>query len=601
MNGPEVTPRAVDKITGNGNSCRPSSGADGYLRAALTVAGCANSPFGPPAMNSTPPSKPDPPAVGDAVQTAGDRLEGLTVSARRLLQEATSAVTSRQPAGAERALRALAALAPGHPEVLRVQAAIAQLQGQRGTAIDLLRRALAARPGDLLTRNNLGHALFENGDAAAALAHFRTCADAMPTRAAPLLDVARALDRLGEPNQALDELRTALGREPGHHPTRLSLAHLLRILGRIDESAAQYRQVLRTSPQSAMAWSGLSTLLTVRFDADDVAAMERVCARSDLRPHERAAAGFALARALEDQDDYRRSFAALTAANVARRAQLHWNAGAFSTHQRAIADAFAGPVAAPSDPGLGTGVVFIVGMPRCGSTLVEQILAAHPQVAAGGELEAVNDLIREESIRLDADFPIWVAGADASDWHRLGSAYLARTADARAGHAVATDKGLLNWRYIGALRAMLPAARIVDCRRDALETCLSCYRQMFERDLAFTYDLSELAAFWHDYDDALRDWQARAPGLILSFDHERLLAEPEAQIRRLLGFCGLPFDPACLAFHEVERSVRTASAAQVRQPLRLATARSQRYEELLDPLRRLLEQPDRPAETVKTE
>ena len=157
-----------------------------------------------------------------------------------------------------------------------------------------------------------------------------------------------------------------------------------------------------------------------------------------------------------------------------------------------------------------------------------------------------------------------------------------------ATHACFVDKALLNWRYLGALAAMLPGARFVDCRRDEVETCLSCYRQLFANELAFAYDFAELASFWRDYDHAMRFWRSRFPERILEISHERLVADAEGEIRRLLDFCGLPFDEACLRFHQSTRAVRTASAAQVREPLRTDTARADRYGSLLDPLRTLL-------------
>jgi hypothetical protein len=175
----------------------------------------------------------------------------------------------------------------------------------------------------------------------------------------------------------------------------------------------------------------------------------------------------------------------------------------------------------------------------------------------------------------------------SDDWRRLGERYLERTAHWRQQRPVFTDKMPGNWYYIGAIRAMLPGARIIACRRDPLETCFSCYRQHLDNN-EYTRTFADLAAYWRDYDRAIRHWRSLHPAHVHEHVYEDLLANPEACIRRLLEFCGLPFEEACLRFHETARDVRTPSAMQVRQPLRRDTARSDRYGALLDPLRQAL-------------
>jgi hypothetical protein len=278
----------------------------------------------------------------------------------------------------------------------------------------------------------------------------------------------------------------------------------------------------------------------------------------------------------------------LTAANATKRRTVAWDARVFSESTRRIEAMFARPAATSSPPELGREVIFVFGLPRSGSTLVEQILAAHPSVAGANELDDLNLVIEGESRRRGGPFPMWVPQMAPADWERLGREYLARTAQWRRERPIFTDKGLTNWAYLGALRAMLPGARFVNTRRVPVENCLACFRQAFARELGFTYDLAEMAAFWRDYDRLMRTWRQRYPGAVHDVVHERLVAEPETEIRALLDACGLEFDAACLRFHEIERHVRTASAAQVRQPLRADTARAARYGTLLDPLRAML-------------
>ena len=524
-----------------------------------------------------------------AVAPSGfDRADGLSASGRRLLSEVAEHARRRRVDQAEQLLPALTALAPTHPEVLRMRAVVSHMRNRFGEAAVLLKRVVAERPYDALPWNNLGAALAELKDLDGAVIAFRKCAELAPQRAAPWFNLGHALDILGRVDEAHDALIEALRRDPEHIAARVTLARVLQFMGRIEEAEVEYRKVVVKHPESALAWYGLSTVLTSRFSEEDTAVIEHVYRRHDLAVDERVAVGFALSRAFEDQQRYGEAFAVLTAANSMKRRQLNWDAHVFSRYIEAVGGAFtrAPATAAPADQG--SEVIFVFGLPRSGSTLVEQILAAHPMVNGANELDDLSKILTDESLRRGSPFPAWIHQATPDEWKGLGQLYLERTAKWRAERPIFTDKGLMNWGYAGALRAMLPGARLVNCRRDPLENCLACFRQSFAQELGFTYDLADIAAFWRDYDRLMRAWHARYPGLIHDVVHERLIADPEAEIRALLDFCGLPFDEACLRFHETERNVRTASAAQVRQPIRARTARTERYGALLDPLRAML-------------
>jgi len=210
-------------------------------------------------------------------------------------------------------------------------------------------------------------------------------------------------------------------------------------------------------------------------------------------------------------------------------------------------------------------------------------------IDGAGELQDLPAVLHAESARRGREFPKWVADTKPADWRRLGVEYLQRTARWRERRPRFTDKSPDNWRFIGAVMHMLPGARVVICQRDPVETCLACFRQMFVRGgQAFSYDLDDLAAYWRDFDRAARHWQTTYPDRVHMQSFEALVAHPEAQIRALLEFCGLAFDPACLKFHETQRNVATASAAQVREPLRRNGARAPAYGALLSPLRAAL-------------
>jgi tetratricopeptide (TPR) repeat protein len=355
-------------------------------------------------------------------------------------------------------------------------------------------------------------------------------------------------------------------------------------LGRFDEAAASYRSVLAQEPGCGDAWRGLANIKTQPLSEADRAQLKEVIAQGKAIDADRIAMGHALGKSLEDAGEYEQAFEAIAEANARQARLTPWRADVFHADIQAMQTACK-LLPRPKDPGLGHEVIFIVGMPRSGSTLVEQILAAHPQVEGASELSELDDVIREESLRRRAGPLHWLRAASAADWQRLGNLYLERTARWRRDKPRHTDKMPENWRYAGLLRAMLPGAKIVDTRRDRVETGWSCFKQQFYAQPHFANTLEHIAAYQRDCEQAMDAWRAQDPARIRVQQYEALLAEPEAQIRALLEFCQLPFDPACLAFHAAERSVRTASAAQVRQPLRGDTARAGRYGHRLDPLR----------------
>lgn len=474
----------------------------------------------------------------------------------------------------------------GHPDVLRMQAGLLGMRGQHQEALGLMRRALEQRPRDPAYHNTLGTLLGNAGEFDGAIDALRIACELQPSMAIAWYNLGVMLTRCVRNEEAITALHRAVALAPTHMAARALLADMLRMRGRTDEAAAEYRRVLAEQPHAGMAWWGLADLKTMRFAAEDIGRMEAALRDPRAGDDDLIATGFALAKALDDADRPADALVALARANALARRRRRWDRKAFSAGIDAIHAAFATPPAgAPA--ALGSEVVFIVGLPRSGSTLVEQILASHSAVAGAGELPDLPLVLAEESRRRGQPFPRWVDAMLPADWERLGRRYLERTAHWRRERPVSTDKLPSNWIYAGAIRAMLPGARIIGCRRDPLETCFSCYRQRLDNN-EYTRDFDDLAGFWRDCDRSLRRWIERHPDRVLAHDYEALLADPHASIARLLAFCGLPFEDGCVRFHENPREVRSPSATQVRQPLRPDTARSARYGALLDPLRRAL-------------
>jgi tetratricopeptide (TPR) repeat protein len=525
----------------------------------------------------------------DQTAIAKTRLDGLPPQAIRYVIATAQALELGRLDEAERQIMGVMALHPDHPEVLRLLAGIQNLRGDRQGAVASMRRAVAQRPDDALYHNTLGAMLGQNVELDAAIASLRRACELQPDLASAWYNLGVLLMRAVRPQESVDALRRVVALDPNHAPARVMLGEMLRASGHNDEAAAEYRRVLKQTPHAGTAWWGLADLKTMRLDAADVTAIERAMQRPSVKEDDMIAMGFALAKALEDQGRYADALAALAQAHARARRRQQWNAAAFSARTDAILQAFT-PPPQTSPQALGAEVIFIVSMPRSGSTLTEQILAAHSQVEGAGELPDLPQVLAEESRRRDRAFPQWVADATPADWQRLGSAYLDRTAGWRRHKPVFTDKLPNNWENVGAIRAMLPAARIVVCRRDALETCLSCYRQLFARH-DYTRTFADVAAYWRDFDRGARHWQALHACQVFESVYEELVADPESRIRALLDFCGLPFEPACLEFHSGTREVYSPSATQVREPLRRDTARAARYGALLDPLRVALGMP----------
>lgn len=464
--------------------------------------------------------------------------------------------------------------------------------GQYQQALARLREAAALAPRDALIANALGSLLGECGEHSAALAELQRACSLAPDFAAAWFNLGKCHVLRGEVEAALVPLRHALELDPALDSARFALAEALMMHGQTAASADEYRKLLQREPRSGLAWWGLANLKAVRLADDDLLALQTLVERRDLRIEEQLGARFALAKALDDVGRDAEAFNACCAANALARPLFPWQAAAFDDWiVRVIAAFDAVPVA--SDDDFGREVIFIVGMPRSASTLTEQILAAHPQVEGASELGDLGAVLGVESQRRGMPFPQWVARANEADWRRLGAEYLQRTARWRAQRPRFTDKMPGNWVYSAAIARMLPGARIVHCRRDPVETCWSCFRQIFWAAHNYSYDFDDLAAYWRRCDATMRHWQQGLHGRIHQQVYEDLLADPAQRTRELLEFCGLPFDAACLAPHEAERSVRTASAAQVREPLRRDTARTNRYGALLDPLRSALARPAR--------
>lgn len=529
----------------------------------------------------------EPPAPDMAKINA--RLAGLPDQLRGWVQRAGDALVTGDLRTAQAALANALALAPGQPDVLRLYGLLLARLGNLPAAVANFEAALRAAPDDAMGYWQYAQVCEDAGDVAAALRLREQASQRLPDSPLAWSDLGEHLARYQHPDEALAPLQRATQLAPDHAPAQLKLGNALVSCGRAAEGAAAIRRALTAQPAFGAAWLALADVKTAPIRPDEAERMRALLRGGDIDEGERTAVKFALARVCEDRGAYKEAFDLLVDANARRKHELGaWDAEQFVNRQRRAEEIFAAPHAAEEDPGMGDHAIFIVGMPRSGTTLVEQILGSHPQVNGAGELGELAQVLTEESTRLRQRYPEWVQAATAQDWHRLGQRYLELTARFRASHSYFTDKMPNNWQALGAIRAMLPGARIVICRRNPLENCWSCFKQFFPGGWEFTCDIDQLGVFWKAFDHVASQWCARDPDYIREQGYEVLTEQPEREIRTLLDFCGLPFDSACLSFHQSRRSVHTLSAAQVRQPMRRHAGTAAAYGALLDPMRTAL-------------
>ncbi len=511
-----------------------------------------------------------------SAKPGADRLGGLDAMQRETVAAAMASLQHGDARSAAGGLDAVLAQRPAHPEVLRLRA-LADLQlGDAAAAVARLQAAHAYWPDDGLVATQLGGALAQAGDLEAAERCLRVACAARPGLVDAWYNLGLVLDARMDTAAAREAFARVLAIVPGHAPARLRLAELDRVVGDFDAARAAFRAVLDADPDSVPAWVGLAAFPDWQPTDAELARLLALRDSARVPAAQVHSLAFTCATLLERAGRHDEAFAAWLAANAHKRRTIAWDAAAVHAWVEAVLAAF--PAAGAGSPaGQGEGILFLVGMPRSGSTVLEQILAAHPRVAAGGERNALARLLQAESDARRQPFPQWVRSATAEDWHRLGARYLAEAAPARGDRPVFTDKTLSNWQLVGAIRCMLPGARIIECVRDPLDTVWSCFRHLFAEGQGFSYDLDELVAFHQDCRHALAVWRDRHPGVIVRHDHDALAAAPEAGIRALLEACALPFDPACLRFHTTRRELRTASLVQARQPLQPSTHPSRRH------------------------
>ena len=486
---------------------------------------------------------------------------------------------------------------PTHVEAMRLLADL----GVRSEVLDdaefLLESAIEFEPDNRFARYDYMNVLYRRQKYAQAMDEAKHLLALEPNNAQYQTGYANQCVAIGDFDEALDVYDQVLGRFPETAQLHLLRGHALKTVGRTDEAITAYRTTYATNPRCGDAYWSLANLKTFRFSSEEVMAMSNQEASDELEVEDQVHFCFALGKHFEDNNDYAKSFDYYNRGNELRRKQLGFSADLLSSRLALQSEVMSPELFAryarsgcqDADP------IFIVGLPRAGSTLLEQILASHSQVDGTQELPNIGALAYQldgrRAISDQPRYPYCLEDIDASELQKFGEQFLADTRIHRRDAPFFIDKMPNNFRHIGLIQLILPNAKVIDARREPLSCCFSGFKQLFSSGQEFTYGLEQIGQYYNDYLDLMEHWDRVLPGKILRVQHEDVVADLEGQVRRLLDYCGLPFEQACVDFHNTERSVRTPSSEQVRQPIFTTSLEAHKpFEPWLGPLQQILAQ-----------
>ena len=514
-------------------------------------------------------------AAGDAV--AGDRAYGRYLGLTRPpaeLNEAIVALRGDRPQAAASLLRQHLQQQPRDVLALRLLAAAATRLEDDIEAERCLQQCLALAPGYAAARYGLACLLARQERIVELLPHIERLLGCDPENVDYLALKAQGLPYIGRSEEALALMQQVVAKNPGEEQAWLVYGDLLRETGAQAAAIASYRRVLELRPGSGIAFISLANLKTFRFESADLANMQQQLALPELRAKDRIQLEFAVGKGLEDAGDFAASFEHYQRGNRLKRATFFYDPEIMTAEVQRSRQLYSNSFFAQRS-GWGstrTDPIFIIGVPRCGSTLLEQMLASHSQVEATRELfdlpRVAFELISAVAEPTAATFPerLGALGRDAIE--AVSVTYLERVQEERRlGRARFVDKLLGNWCYLGFIHLLFPRASIIDARRQPLACGLSCYKQLFHVGQKFTYELTEMGRFYRDYARLMQHFDTTLPGRVHRVYYEQLVADPEGELRRLLDYCGLPFEEQCLRFYESGRIVHTLSSEQVRRPI----------------------------------
>ena len=486
---------------------------------------------------------------------------------------ATSMFADGEVHEAERIIRQHLKTSPKDVEAMRLLARIGVKLDILDDAEFLLESVLAFSPNYHLARHDYVRVLLQRHRNARALDEAKTLLRAEPSNRDYRAVYATACLALADYDEAITTYRGLIAEAPNAADLHLSVGHALKTLGRQRDAIASYRTAAAVTPDFGDAYWSLANLKTYRFTDDEIVCMRTQEAAPETSPADRYHLCFALGKALEDRGDFAGSFAYYERGNGLKKQEITYRADTTERNEHLQKTVFDTEfLRSRKDAGCPRpDPIFVVGLPRAGSTLIEQILASHSQVEGTMELADISRLVlrlqgrahNEEAPR----YPGILTEIPPAQLQSFGETYLADTSIYRSGKPFFIDKNPNNFRHLGLIHLILPNARVIDARREPMACCFSNFKQLFAAGQEFTYDLTDIARYYRSYVRLMAHWDAVLPGKVLRVQHEHVVADLEANVRRILDFCGLAFEPQCLEFYKTQRSVRTASSEQVRRPI----------------------------------
>ena len=484
---------------------------------------------------------------------------------------------------------------PENVDALRMMGMLALSESQVDKAERFLRRAVSNAPDFVGAIVDLGQALKDQNRFEEAIASFRRVIELEPANVKAHFLLGSTLSPSALTYEAIEAYQRTLELRPQHVGAHLGLGHVLKTVGRQEEAVEAYRECIRLRPDNGATYWSLANLKTFRLSSDEIQEMQTQLQSGDLDKESEVNFLFALAKATEDRGDFERAWQYYEKGNAERRMMEYYDPVRAEVMNDAVIEVFdkeflaghSGQGHADSAP------IFVIGLPRSGSTLIEQILASHSQVEGTSELPYIGHATASLNLnRADGvNYPEAVRELGAEHLKSLGQGYLRAAQMHRtegAPHFV--DKMPNNFPSVGFIHLILPNAKIIDARRHPLDSCLSCFRQLFARGQPFTYDLTDIGEYFLEYQRLMDYWHDVLPGRVLTVQYEDVVTDFETQVRRVLEYCELPWEDSCVRFYETDRPVRTASSEQVRQPVYSKSVNFWRnYEDKLDELITVLE------------
>ena len=535
--------------------------------------------------------------LGQALAMTGRKAEATAAISRAeelnpdkaVLSRAFQAMQEGRNSVAESILRKHLSRKPEDPAAIRLLGVIAMESNRVRAALRLLGRAVAMAPDFLLAWSDLARAQLKRDLFEEALETVDQAIALDPSMPHSWAVKGQVLSKAQRHEEALDAFRHVLDMSPGNAAALSGMGHVLKTIGRQKESIEAFRECIRANPAFGEAYWSLANLKTFEFNPQEVAVMGRMVAEAELADEPRVNFHYALGRHHENEGEFDRAFEHYSMGATIRRANEVYDPVQTQVMHDRIIEVFTPEFLAKSE-GWGDpdpAPILIVGLPRSGSTLIEQILASHSQVEGTQELPDLSRRISEinQHGRQGVTYPEALREMGSKDFRLLGHKYLAETMRYRTGLPRFTDKMPNNFPSIGLLHLMLPNAKVINARRHPLDSCLGSWKQLFYNGQSFTYDFFELGQYYLQYQRMMDHWHGLLPGKVLDVHYEDVVRDLEGQTRRLLDYLGLPFEEQCLRFWETDRAVNTASSEQVRKPIYTSALNFWRnYEQHLDEL-----------------